>query len=137
MAASSPTWEAVQETAGSVFWALESIGVAEWVDMASPLVSTVPLFAPLVAGWYVWKRVADLLKIEKKIIRNSLILGWSIAWTSSLSPFLIAGWVIDLWWKYRKGIWEGCKKTGKECKKVWKSIKKNRIRRKAKNRNTW
>lgn len=79
------TWECINEWANSLL----SSTVWSSAPFAWAMIPTV------LAWWYGMKKLADVMKIEKKWLRNSMIIWWWAVWawlsTTVMAPYLV-------WW---------------------------------------
>jgi hypothetical protein len=77
-------------TAGNTMWA--------WFIWA-----LAPFALPAIAGWYVWKTVADVANVENKTLRRVLTWGWAglgaAVATSVAAPYLVWGAAAYAVWK--------------------------------------
>ena len=106
-------------------WALMDLIWAGWEAINGFLPSLVPitnpvvwaaagLAAPIVAGWTLWYKLADVMKIEKKWLRALMTAGWIWAWaalsSSVLAPYLTAWAIVSV---LAKPGWEATKLISK------------------------
>ena len=112
---------ATSDFAGWVHWLIEtaSNGINTVTEVA--IGTAAPFAFPMVAGWYLGKKVADSMKIESTTLRRaaSVAGAWIWAWVwytasaSILAPYLTVAWVWYAGYKgfqglkyiWRKAVW--------------------------------
>ncbi len=73
-----------------------------------------PFIAPMIAGWWAWKKLTDVIGIENKVLKNITSVAWvsawalwaaALAWTSAWAAWFLTAWGFVLWGYYWLKYW--------------------------------
>ncbi len=101
-------WEVVWTTAQATSNVLSNVNL----PVIPAFWTAAPFIAPMIAGWWAWKKLTDAMDIQNKTLKNITSVAWVSAWAlwaaaltwTAASPFLTIAWTW-LWAYYWLKYW--------------------------------